>query len=264
MSKIGERFESLLSQGKKAFIPFFTAFYPSREQFRELLLRADEAGVDFVETGLPFSHPLADGRTIQHSSQCVLKNGFALSSFFEELESIKGRMNAPLIIMSYLNPILQRGLKTFASEAEQANVQGLIVPNLPFEESSLIRDILASHDIDLIYLIAPTTGEQRIKKISTHSRGFIYLVSLKGVTGMRDKISDNLAAYIKRVRKITSKPLCVGFGISRPDQAGEVAAFSDGVIIGSALINLMKGREKERELPRKVANLLRKFRRSIP
>jgi len=263
VGKIGLRFKNLLHQKNKALIPFFTAFYPSQVLFKELLLRSDDEGVDFIEIGIPFSDPLADGKMIQYSSQKVLKAGFDFSYFLEEITQFKGRLSASLILMSYFNPILQRGIEKFAKEMKRANIEGVIVPNLPPEESGSLRKALSSHEIDLIYLIAPTTHSRRIEEISRLSDGFIYLVSLTGVTGMRKRLPLNLAQYISRVKAITSKPICVGFGISNPYQAKKVAELADGVIVGSALIHLIKEREKEQNLSQEVGNFLKDLRRMI-
>jgi tryptophan synthase alpha chain len=263
LGKIGVKFKNLLSQRRKALIPFFTAFYPSKELFREFLLRADDAGADFIELGIPFSDPLADGELIQHSSQWALKNGFNFSPFIEEITHLKGSLSASLILMSYFNPILQRGIENIAKEMKEANIEGVIVPNLPLEESYFLKEALSSFDIDLIYLVAPTTRSLRIEKISRFSEGFIYLVSLTGVTGMRERLPVNLVNYINRVKNITSKPLAVGFGISNSYQAKKVAELADGVIVGSALINLIKGREMDKTLSQEVENFLKDFRRVI-
>lgn len=263
MSKIEEKFKNLRTQRKKAFIPFFTAFYPSRELFREFLRRADDVEADFIELGIPFSDPLADGRLIQYSSQWALEKGFSFSLFLEEISRFKGNLSASLILMSYLNPILQRGISNFAKEIKEANIEGVIVPDLTFEESHSLKKVLSSHEVDLIYLIAPTTCPLRIRKISHHTQGFIYLVSLTGVTGMRKKLPENLVGYVKQVREITSKPLCVGFGISNPHQARKVAKLSDGVIVGSALINILRRREDEKDLSKKMENFLKELRRVI-
>lgn len=263
MGKIGLKFKNLLSKENKALIPFFTAFYPSPELFKEFLLRADAGGADFIEVGIPFSDPLADGKMIQYSSQRVLKKGFDFSLFLEEISPLKENINASLILMSYFNPILQRGIENFAKEMKEAHVEGVIVPNLPLEESYSLKEALSSYDIDLIYFVAPTTHSSRIKKISHFSEGFIYLVSLTGVTGMREKLPSGLDNYISRVKESTSKPVCVGFGISNPYQAREVAELADGVIVGSTLINLIKGRKKEKFLPQEVENFLKELRRAI-
>jgi len=263
LGKIDDTFKVILSRKKKAFIPFFTAFYPTKELFREFLMRADDAEADFIEIGIPFSDPLADGELIQYSSQWALERRFSLTDFFEEAARMKNRLRSSLILMSYLNPLLQRGISNLGREMEEAGIEGVIVPDLPFEESSPLKEILSSHEVDLIYLVAPPTGNRRMLKICQHSQGFIYLVSLSGVTGMRQKLPENLADYIKKVREITAKPLCVGFGISNTRQASKIAEYSDGIIVGSMLINLIKGRERERTLPKEIGIRLKDLREVI-
>jgi tryptophan synthase alpha chain len=263
LNKIEDRFSELLAKRKKAFIPFMTAFYPSRERFREFLLRADEAKADFIEIGIPFSDPLADGKTIQYSSQWVLNRGFLLSQLMEDLSYLKGRLNAPLILMPYFNCVLQKGIEKFSAEVKEANIDGVIVPDLILEESYSTREVFVKKGIDLIYLIAPSTCSERIERIDKVSKGFIYLVSLTGVTGMRENLSNDLTAYVNRARKFTSKPLCVGFGISNSFQARKVAGLSDGVIIGSAIINMIKGKEMNKNIIKKAGIFLTKLRQAI-
>ena len=259
MGKIGRVFTTLLLQRKKAFIPFFTAFYPSIEIFKEFLLRADDVGADFIEIGIPFSDPLADGKAIQYSSQWAIRNNFSFSRLLEETASLKESLDAPLILMSYFNPILQRGIVRFGREIKEAGIEGVIVPNLPFEESASFRETLFANKVDLIYLVAPTSSPQRIKEISRRTQGFIYLVSLTGVTGKRERLPANLVRYINTVKEITTKPLCVGFGISDANQARKVADLCDGVIVGSALVSLLKGRELEKNIPQDVEDFLREL-----
>ena len=259
MSRIEEKFSTIFSQGKKALIPFFTANYPSENSFREILLMADAAGMDFIEIGVPFSDPLADGKLIQHSSQWVLRNKFSFSKLLEDMARLKESLNSPLILMSYYNPLLQKGLLKIGKEIREAGFDGVIIPDLPFEESLPLKQTLSSQGIDLIYLVAPTTSHQRLRKICSSSRGFIYLVSLAGVTGMRDKLPENLTAYIDRVRQITSRPLCVGFGISRLDQAVKAVEKADGVILGSVLVNYLKGKENNKNAYKNLEKFLREF-----
>lgn len=263
MGKIGEKFETILSMKKKAFIPFFTAFYPSPKLFREFLMRSDKAGADFIEIGIPFSDPLADGKMIQYSSQWVLEKKFSFTRLLEEVTRLKENISSSLILMSYFNPILQRGTRSLGKELREAGIDGVIVPDLPLEESFSLNEILSSHDIDLIHLVSPASSSRRIREISRHSQGFIYLVSFTGVTGIREALPKNLVAYVNRVRKITSRPLSVGFGISNTFQAKQVAEIADGVIVGSALINLIKGKEKEKNIIKEVENFLLELRKVI-
>ncbi|MCP2520632.1 tryptophan synthase subunit alpha [Candidatus Aminicenantes bacterium AC-335-A11] len=263
MSEIENRFKLILNENRKAFIPYFTAFYPSPELFRELIRIADRTGADFIEIGLPFSDPLADGKTIQFSSQWVLEKGFSLSGLLKELYYLKKEIKASLILMSYLNPLLKRGIKSLAKELKECGVDGIVIPDLPFEESIYINEIFKSNDIDLIYLIAPTSSEQRISQIDRWARGFIYLVSIIGVTGMRENLPNYLNEYVRRVKNLISKPLCIGFGISNPNQARRIAQISDGVIVGSALMNLIKENLNEKNLLDKFQKFIQELRRSV-
>ena len=184
MGKIEERFKSLLSQKKKAFIPFFTAFYPNENQFENLLEEADSLGADFIEIGIPFSDPLADGKMIQYSSQWALEKGFAFSRLLERLTALRDRLQSPLIIMSYINSLLPRGFQRLGQELKDAGVSGIVVPDLPWEESDSLKKELSAQEVDLIQLVAPTTSSRRMQNICDYSQGFVYLVSLTGVTGL--------------------------------------------------------------------------------
>ena len=263
MSEIENRFKLILDENRKAFIPYFTAFYPSPELFRELIRIADRTGADFIEIGIPFSDPLADGKTIQFSSQWVLERGFSFSRLLKELYYLKKEIKASLILMSYLNPLLKRGIKSLAKELKECGVNGIIIPDLPLEESNYINEIFKSNDIDLIYLVAPTSSEQRILEIDRMARGFIYLVSITGVTGIRENLPVYLSKYVRRVKNLTSKPLCIGFGISSSDQARRIARISDGVIVGSALMNLIKENLNEKNLLDKFQKFIQELRRSV-
>ena len=263
MGRIGKRFQCILVQNKKAFIPFFTAFYPSKDIFVELLLRADDAGADFIEIGIPFSDPLADGKMIQHSSQWVLRERFRMSEFFEETRKIRVRLRASIILMSYFNPLLRRGIPELAAELDDVGVDGVIVSDVPLEESYPIQKSLSGRGIDLIHLLTPTTEEQRMKRIFRETHGFVYVVSLTGTTGMREKLPSDSIEYIKKIRKETTKPLCLGFGISGTHQARMAAKLSDGVIIGSALVNRIKGREFDRSIPKEIGAYMKKLREAV-
>lgn len=256
MGRVGRRFSQLLAQGKKAFIPFFTAFYPSREKFRKILSAADETGADFIEIGIPYSDPLADGKTIQYSSKKVLEQGFSYECFLENMTGSRNGLKSSLILMSYFNTVLQRGIKRFGEDMIDMGIDGVIIPDLPYEESRSINSIFMGQDIDLIPLVAPTTREERLKLICSQCRSFIYLVSLTGVTGSRPTLPEGFEEYVRRVRRVTSLPLCVGFGISNGYQAKSMAEICDGVIIGSALIDILKGREQDPEALNELISLL--------
>ena len=226
--------------GYKALIAYITAGYPNRKATIKIARALAEGGCDIIELGIPFSDPLADGATIQKSSYQALKLGTTPDACLETAAAIRKKIATPLVFMTYYNPVLNYGLKEFCKKCVKAGVNGLIVPDLPPEEGLELETITRKTGLDLIYLLAPTSTESRINVVASSSRGFIYLVSLTGVTGARDTLSTELAGFVERVREKTSLPLCVGFGISNPAQARQAAALADGVIIGSRLIQLIE------------------------
>lgn len=237
--------EEIRQKGRKAFIPFFTAFYPTERDFAELLIAAQSSGADLVEIGIPFSDPIADGKYIQHSSEWVLEKGFKLSRFISFFKEFRKDLTIPVVIMSYLNPIYQFGFDRFAEFMSQENISGILFPDLPVEEIGFLQDCFKKRNISVINMIAPSTEPERIKLIAKNSEGFIYLVSVFGVTGVRNQIAAELRETIARVKSFTDKPLYAGFGISTPTQAAQIAKDVDGVIVGSAIIKIMMGREKD-------------------
>lgn len=240
MSRIDNCFQRLRHAGERALMPFLTAGDPDMATTRGLILEFERRGADLVEIGVPFSDPLADGVTIQRASQRALARGTTLTRILEMVRSVRPECRLPLILMSYANPIFHFGYVRFAKEAAAAGVDGLIVPDLPPEEASELIDATASHDLDMAFLLAPTSSQERIRRIAAVSRGFIYYVSLRGVTGARSKLSDDLEAAIRAIRAETDKPLAVGFGISTPSQVRMVAGVADGVIVGSAILSLLE------------------------
>jgi tryptophan synthase alpha chain len=237
MSRIARTFERLRGAGRAALMPYLTMGYPARESALALVPAALAAGADLIELGVPFSDPLADGATLQAASQQALANGMTLSLCLEQAEALRaGGVTAPLVLMGYYNPIQQMGPAVFARRAGAAGVDGLIVPDLPPEESDALRAALDAQGIDSIFLLPPTADEARARFVAGRSRGFLYLVSLTGVTGARDRLPPDLKSFVARARQVTGLPLAVGFGISSPEQAAQVARIADGVIVGSALV----------------------------
>jgi tryptophan synthase alpha chain len=232
---------SVFSQpGHTALIPYITVGYPSIEATLKMVPLLAASGCDIVELGIPFSDPLADGATIQKASFHALGNGITPQLCFEVAGQLSQMVEIPLVFMTYFNPVFSYGLEEFGSACVSSGVSGLIIPDLPPEEGSELEAVTRRQDIDLVYLLAPTSTEKRIGLVAHRSRGFIYLVSLTGVTGARDKLSPGLKAFVTRVRRVASQPLCVGFGISSPEQARQVARIADGVIVGSRIIQLME------------------------
>jgi len=198
-----------------------------------------ESGCDIIELGIPFSDPLADGTTIQEASVRALQAGVTPESCLEVARQLREKVAVPLVFMTYYNPVLRFGLESFCVACAQAGVDGLILPDLPPDEAADLNAFTREHELDLIYLLAPTSTTERIRLIASKSRGFIYLVSLTGVTGPRENLPAGLDDFVARVRKETAKPLCVGFGISTPDQVHRISQVADGVVVGSRLIQLV-------------------------
>ncbi len=239
MSRIDEVFLKLKKEKGKALIPFVVGGYPSLEACERLILGLDQNGADLIEIGIPYSDPLADGPTIQKAYEVALSGGVNLDDILNMAERLKGKIDAPIILMTYYNVVLTFGEEHFATQAAAAGVSGVIIPDLPVEEASAWIDVSKKSGLDTIFLASPTSSEDRLKLISKASSGFIYALSLTGVTGARRDLSSDLGSFLSRLKEATRKPVAVGFGISSPDNAKEAASFSDGVIVGSALVDLI-------------------------
>ena len=239
MSKITATFQQLRSRGEKALIPFVSAGDPDLETTYRLVLEMQRRGADIIELGVPFSDPIADGPTIQKASQRALRAGASLSKILALAQRIRRQSPVPLVLMSYYNPIFRYGEQRFVQDAAHAGVDGVIIPDLPPEEAnSLVQ--FAAGALDLIFLLAPTSTPRRIALISRLSQGFIYYVSLTGITGARGMALEQVREKLGQIRRVSEKPIAVGFGISNPQQAAEAAAQACGVIVGSALIRVME------------------------
>ena len=236
MNRIQKKFSALRKNRKKALIVFITAGDPSLKKNAELVRAFEREGADLIELGVPFSDPLADGPVIQASSQRSLKRGTNLPKILQLVRQVRRKSQIPLVLMSYLNPLWHYGLRRFAADARKAGVDGVIVPDLPPEEGRDVSSAMRRQKLDLIYLLAPTSPAFRQKKVSHQSRGFVYYVSLTGVTGLRNRLADELGRNVRALKKVSRLPVCVGFGVSTPRQARSVAAFADGVIVGSAVV----------------------------
>lgn len=236
MSRISQAFQS---RKHKALVAYLTAGYPDAESTVEAALLLAQSGCDIIELGIPFSDPMADGLTIQHSSHLALLKGITTSKCFEIAGRIRQHIEIPLVFMTYLNPVISFGLDRFFLECQQKGIDGMIIPDLPPGELPELDAAAAKHGIDTIYFVAPNSSLERINTVAQNSRGFIYIVSVTGVTGVRSSFSVGLGGMIEKVRRITDLPLCIGFGISSPQQAKEAVALADGVIIGSRIIQIM-------------------------
>ncbi|MEW5994510.1 MAG: tryptophan synthase subunit alpha [Candidatus Zixiibacteriota bacterium] len=240
MSSIGDVFNRCRAENRAALIPYLTAGFPSQKSFVSLLRSIAGVGADIIEIGIPFSDPLADGPTIQYSSQRALENGVTVDRTLQTLSRLETGSLPPLVIMSYLNPLLQYGLKKFARNAHKSGVRGLIVPDIIPEESADVEQACRTEGIDVIHLLAPTSTPDRQGMILRRSRGFVYLVSVTGVTGARRQLPRELNRWIADVKSRSPVPTAVGFGIARPEQAQHVAKVADGVIVGSAIIDILR------------------------
>jgi len=237
LSKVDEMFCELKNNKKLALMPFIMAGDPNIEITSEILLKLQENGADLIELGIPYSDPLADGPIIQVAASRALKSGTSLRKVIKLLETLKGKLNIPIILFSYLNPLLCFGFKRVCEMASDAGVSGLIVPDLPLEEAYKFSKIVSNHSMDLILLVAPTTPFERMKQISNHTKGFTNLVSVTGVTGERNKMESRVENLIAKLKEITNNPIAVGFGISTPEHVNKVRDWgADGVIIGSAFV----------------------------
>jgi len=234
------RIASVFAQAKHtALIPYITVGYPTVETTLKAVPLFASSGCDIIELGIPFSDPLADGATIQQASYEALRQGVTPKVCFEVAQELRQQVGIPLVFMTYYNPVLKFGLEQFCSKCAEVGIDGLIIPDLPPEEGKELEKSTKRHGLDLVYLLSPASTEERIKLIADRSSGFIYLVSLTGVTGARDRLPDGLENFVASVRRRTEKPLCVGFGVSTPEQARRVAKVADGVIVGSRIIQLL-------------------------
>jgi tryptophan synthase alpha chain len=237
MGRITTTFQRLARTEQTALMPYLAMGYPERESALTLVPAIAAAGADLIELGVPFSDPLADGATIQSASQQALENGMTLVRCLDQATALRAQgIEVPFVMMGYYNPIFQMGIKDFAHRAAASGVDGVIVPDLPPEESDDLQQALRAQGIDLVFLLSPTADDERVREVAGRGSGFLYLVSLVGVTGARDRLPAELEAFVARVRSMTDLPLAVGFGIGTPDQAARVARIADGVIVGSALI----------------------------
>ena len=258
MTRIDTVFRRLKNRGEKALIPFITAGDPDLNTTKALALEMAARGADLLELGIPFSDPLADGPTIQAASNRALKKGVHLQEVLELAGQLRQKTEIPLILMGYYNPILQYGLERTAKEAKRLGVDGFIIPDLPLEEAAPWRRAAVAAGLAPIFLAAPTSGAARIKKAGRLTRGFLYYVSVTGITGARQALPGELVAALKEVRALVKCPLAVGFGISTPEQVQGLAPYVDGVVVGSAIVQRvakLKGAELIKEVGDFIAAL---------
>jgi tryptophan synthase alpha chain len=255
MSRIAETFASLKRLGRGGFIPFITAGDPDLPTTESLLIELAAAGADIIELGVPFSDPVADGETIQHASERALRNGVTVRDALACTQNARQHINVPIVLFSYFNPLLQFGEEQLAIAANEAGIDGVLVTDLIPEEAESWTQTLLGQGLDPIFLVAPTTSDERLAHIAQQARGFIYAVSRAGVTGTRDQMTRDAEALVNRVRAVSDLPVAVGFGISTPEQVRSVWRFADAAVVGSAIVREIENLRDSPDLVKRVAAL---------
>src|SRR6266403_3173433 len=257
MSRIAETFAALKRLGRGGFIPFITAGDPDIATTELLLIELAAAGADIIELGVPFSDPVADGEVIQRASERALRNGVTLGDALTCVAHAKQHIDVPIVLFSYFNPLLKFGEDRLANDAKQAGVDAVLVTDLIPEEAEAWTATLIQHDLDPIFLVAPTTSDERLARVAQQARGFIYAVSRAGVTGARDEMTRDAETLVKRVRSVSDLPVAVGFGISTAEQVREVWRFADAAVIGSAIVSQIEKLGDSPDLVKRVADFAR-------
>ena len=262
MSRIAARFKALAAQGRGALIPYLEAYDPDWDISLELLRKMPAAGADLIEIGMPFSDPSADGPVIQAAARRGLKAGATLAGVLDMVTDFRQQDNeTPIILMGYLNPVESYGYERFCRDAASAGVDGLILVDLPPEEADVLAPFAKANKLDIIRLVAPTTSDERLPYVLSHASGFVYYVSITGITGTRSATTHDLEAAIPRLRKVTKLPIAIGFGVRTPQQAANASSIADGAVVASALLSTLaetlddKGRATAETLPRVLAQI---------
>lgn len=239
MSRITTTFQELRKAGRKALIPYIMSGDPSLASTKRFIAQLEDAGADIIELGVPFSDPLADGPTIQRAHERALQNGITLRRVLAFVKGIRRTTQIPVVLMTYYNPVFKFGVEVFVKKAVEAGVDGVIVPDLIPDEADELINAARKHNLDTIFLLAPTSTQDRIKKVTRASTGFIYYVSITGITGGKLSVGRSMKDTLSLTKKSSIKPVVVGFGISKPDEASKVAGLADGVVVGSAIVKLI-------------------------
>ena len=259
MGRIEDAFNDLDWRGKRGFIPFITAGDPDLETTSQILIELAHAGATVIELGVPFSDPMADGPVIQRASERALKHGLGVGDILSVVADVRRTIQTPIILFSYFNPLLQFGLQRLAEEASAAGVDGVLVTDLSPEEAADFDTELRANELDMIFLIAPTSTDARLKLVAQHARGFIYAVSRAGVTGVQTSVSAEAERLVNRMRKFSSLPIAVGFGISNAEQVQDVQRYADAVVIGSAIVSEIERLQGVTDLAQQLGNFVRKL-----
>ncbi len=253
MNRIDARFAALAKEAKAAFIPYIAAGDPTLEHTRQLVVAFDKVGADVIELGVPFSDPVADGVVNQEAAQRALKNNVSLADIIKLVGELRDETQVPIVLFSYFNPIFAYGMERLAADASAAGVDGVLCVDLPPEEAGEYETCLAEKGVATVYLLAPTSPPERIELISAHSTGFIYYVSRLGVTGEQASVDSAVKNVVEKIKQHTSKPVVVGFGISNPQHAAEVAGYADGVVVGSAIVRMIGELGENEDMVEKVS-----------
>lgn len=263
MTRISKKFKELRKKGIKALIPFITAGDPSLTVTEKLVTTLEEAGADIIELGVPFSDPMADGPVIQAASERALKNKVTVSDVLSLVARIRKKSQIPLLLMGYYNPIFVMGHERFSQKAKEVGVDAVLIVDLPPEEAGDLRKVLKKNNIDLVHLLAPTSNEERIKRAVRSASGFIYYVSLTGITGARLTVSGEIRQQIEKIRNFTQLPIAVGFGISKPEQACQLGPVADGIVVGSALVKIIARKGRQKSLFANTSRFVSSLKRAI-
>jgi len=256
VGRIEDSFTTLKRDGRKGFIPYITAGDPDLSTTEELLVTLAQSGATLIELGVPFSDPMADGPVIQRASERALKHDFGLQQILDTAARARQRIDLPIILFSYYNPLLQFGLQRLAAAARDAGIDGILVTDLTPEESGEFEGALRDAGLDMIFLVAPTSTDERLKLVAKHASGFIYAVSRAGVTGTRESVSAEAEKLVQRMKQFSSLPIAVGFGISNAEQVADVQRYADAAVVGSAIVAEMERLADAPDLPRQIGNFL--------
>ena len=257
MRRIEAAFTALKEQGRKGFIPFITAGDPDLATTEQLLVELEHAGATVIELGVPFSDPMADGPVIQRASERALKNSFGLQDLLDMVARARKQIDTPVILFSYFNPLLQFGMKRVAAAAKEAGLDGGLVTDMTPEESGEFESELRANGLDMIFLVAPTSTDDRLRLVADHASGFVYAVSRAGVTGTRESVSVEAEKLVSRMRRFTPLPIAVGFGISNVEQVRDVQRYADAVVVGSAIVAEMERLGRAPDVAQKIGEFAR-------
>ena len=263
MSRIHKTFEHLQAAGKKALIPFITAGYPDIGTTEQCIYQLEKSGADLIELGVPFSDPMADGPVIQAASEHALRKGTTLKKILDLVKRVRNKTDLPILLMGYYNPFFTFGLAHFADEAKKAGVDGVLVVDLPPEEAGPLKAETERTGLDLIFLLAPTSDDSRIQLVAKNATGFIYYVSLTGVTGVRSQLDKDIRKQVMQIKKKSNLPVAIGFGISTPEQAKRVAHWADAVVVGSAIIKIIENSTSPEAIIKNVGQFVLSLKKSI-